>query len=291
MSNTLGSRDLQPYAYLPDNILHTTAPVIIANDYDGMTGKTGSLPNEGSAVEGAMGLLLATAGIPRFNIASSVILSAWRKTEAVAGSFDSLGTVRDQLPPEDYDAFRSEYLANKAGVALMYPDADDYFVRLNTPPAIPNFTLTYGKQDWQKLKTRTAGVPGHVEITSQREKGPVIDSMRGADGTYDFVALNAAHEIVALVHGESMTLVDDKPSSFNRLPVGCRGIYLQRSGETRKASQVGTVDPDQVDTIHDLDGITVTDEMRPSYDAETAGRMLSVVTFVPVASYALRFAT
>lgn len=294
MKNIAETSALQDYPMLPASLPEVTVPMAFANDYDGMLGETGRLPRGDEPVKGAMGLLLETAASGGFNLPQSTVLGVWRAAEESGGSFDALGTVKQNLSPDQFEEFCEQYRSNKPGVDLLYPDARPYLDALNSDPAVPNLALTYGDPAWQGLKTATADIPGHVEITAQKKKGPVIEGWRGQSGTFDLVATDSDSEPLALVRAESVTLVDDKPTSFDALPVDCQGVYLERWGETRKASQAGTVNPDQVRTMHGLDELQamIESKLRPDHEAALspeAAELLSRATqFIPVASFALR---
>ena len=276
---------LQTYACLPADILFVDAPIVYANDYDGVLGKTGELPKEGSTeTDGAMGLLLAVVGSGKYPIGSGVIVEAWRHANDSGGSFDTLGYVEDNLPEEYHERLYEEYRANQYGIPLLYPDALPYLDGLNAN-IIANFTLTHGSIPWQTLKTVTSGIPGHVEITRQKKKGPVISDMRTESGTFDFVATTDSGEPLAVVCTKKVRLADDKAVSHEESPDGCDGYLVERLGETKKKSQKGTVDSLRVSTIHSLGEITITGDMRPTLDARGAAIMGYVTRYVPLASF------
>lgn len=284
--NTLLSSQAEDYRAVPEDIVHVHAPLAVANDYDSTLGVTGRLPSaERAEVEGAMGLLLEVASSDSFRGCRQKVIDAWQAAEDSGGSFDSLSYIESLLPPEAREQFRRAYEDNAPGIPLLYPDSESYLAILNQAPAVPNFTLTYGNQAWQELKTRTSRIPGHIEVTSRKKKGPVLESMRSEDGTFQLVAADEANRPVAIVHAASMLLVDDKPTSFDGLPDDCSGVLIDR-GEGRRKSQEGTIDPGRITVVRSLAEISIPPVLRPAYGSATTETIQRASRFVPLGSFA-----
>jgi hypothetical protein len=291
MTRTYETPTNQVDTRLTADVMHVNVPAIIQNDYDGTLGITGRLPQDGRSVEGAIGLLLSIAASDDFALHPTIILDAWEAAEDSVGSFDSLGLVKQHLSDEAYQMFCARYAANETGIDLLYPDARRYLNELNRDFAVPNNTLTYGNRDWQLAKTSAARVPGHVEITSRKHKGPVIEEMRGPEGTFDFAATTTDNKLVAIIHARKAILIDDKPTSFEDLPEDCSGILMDRL-EGTKQSKVGSVNSGQVATVHSFDeiaGLSKTFgvyDKHPKLDMQSRRIMRVVTKYMPLASFA-----
>ncbi|HEX8226848.1 MAG TPA: hypothetical protein VF572_03180 [Candidatus Saccharimonadales bacterium] len=270
---------------LPEDIFTYETPVAVRTDYDATQGITGIRPETpDEPVSGAMGLLLSVLTDEPFNLDRSAITGPWHEKEEKGDSFDPYATVEDLLPAAAFAEFRRRFAANEAGHELLYADTLPYLSKLGDA-LIPNDTLTWGRYDYQVDKITAARVPGHVEITSQKKKGKVINDMR-VGKVYPIVALDDDDRPMALVNARSVILVDDKAASFEHLPGDCKGKLLTRPGEERKKSQAGTVDHNQVKTITGLDSFEITPDMRPDFSRRQSVVMRAAKKYVPLKTYA-----
>ena len=123
------------------------------------------------------------------------------------------------------------------------------------------------------------------EIIRTPPKGPYIANWRGPTGTFDFLGLSEDDTPLAIYHTESVTLVDDKPRSFQGLPEDCKKVLIRRPGEPALLNQGGDQPPD-LTIVRTLDELGVREAMivpKHEHDLDIAKR-LKVVKFVPLSS-------
>lgn len=167
--------------------------------------------------------------------------------EASGGSFDLVETIKERVDEPEWRAIRSYFFEASNGATFLYNGARELMTWLQTRK-VPFAIITYGGEEWQCLKQRTARlerVPMIVVDTSA--KGKIIDSWRDSDGLFrlpvEHVALPpSAHRIV---------LVDDKAVAFQGMPEGSVGIQVV-IGEKPPSIQQGDL-PSGVRVAHGLD--------------------------------------
>lgn len=189
------------------------------------------------------------------NVASiqpAVIHEARRKTEQSGGSFDTARFIIDELARTkssvSWQVVCDEMLRLARTRDMLEPYARELLQLLEARGESFGI-LTYGGQQWQRLKLASAGI-GDVPyiITSQRSKGLVLASWQQDDGTFVIPGELAGRPLCAA----NLVLIDDKVVSFTDIPVGVRGIRIVWPGRPQLVSQGGSLPKNvvEVEGVH-----------------------------------------
>lgn len=190
--------------------------------------------------------------------------AARQKMEAIGGSFNVLGYLRDvaKINQAAHDRVTQSFLERARSMRhqLLEPGAEELFQYLKTQ-AIPYAIISYGNPGWQRLKIRAAGcgeVPTH--ITSYPEKGMLITDWHDKLGGHFAVPANIAGSTTDLLVDE-VVLVDDKARAFHGLPAYARGYWVHSLSGELLPSQQGSV-PKRVTTVRGLPSLIQTEQLR-----------------------------
>lgn len=198
----------------------------------------------------------------------------------------------------DFDAICRDFVGNPDANGILYDtpgdDAGQLLRELQASPAIPSFLSTSAASvPWQRMKVQAIGWRGYTEIIpavyatdrasgettiKTPPKGPFIESLRGPDGTYDFVGVTADNEPTCLVSARSVPLVDDKIVSFHGLPADCGAVVVRRPDEPILSSQSGEL-PEELSAtyLHRLGQLSIA--RSPMYERQPFA--VPTVAFVP----------
>lgn len=181
------------------------------------------------------------------------------RTEESAGSFDTASWTIAELAqrdmPEKWDDIKTGFLRRvheklQAGDdSLFMPGAEDFFRELRQKN-LPFGIITYGGEEWQRLKLVGLGLDQlPVLITAQKDKGKLIGEWERHDGFHIPKTLSPSDRLLL---AERVVLVDDKATSFQSLPADARGFHV-RSGDLLP-SQRGKLPP-SVEPVNGLPGV------------------------------------
>lgn len=209
---------------------------------------------------------------PSYGLDGATILEQQLSTEADGGTYNPTAYLEEHLDPQAFDRLGQVFMGI-SDPTLAYPDAKPLYSALSASPGVPHHMLTFGTTAaghpslWQGMKAPHSQFDGYVEITSQPDKGPHIETMRGPSGTFDYFGLDELGQPIAVYHAASVVLVDDKALAHTHLPQDCRGYLLMRPEEPRLPSQ-GTEVPanvaDRVQIVRKLSSIVTDHEVRPN---------------------------
>lgn len=141
--------------------------------------------------------------------------------EKSQGSFDGMTAIRGLLPGAGEDRFMrgviSDFLAAAQDHSYLYDGAKE-LVEFLHERGVPWGILTFGGQEWQKLKLQVTGLDRFPHlITDQRMKAKLLKEW-----------LRSERMPVRLGSGyvTDIVLVDDKLVSFQELPQNAYGILV-----------------------------------------------------------------
>lgn len=212
--------------------------------------------------------LMDIAVDPYFGVDARQMSAVQEQTEADGGTYSPIDYLVQTLPEDKFAKLGQEFLDSEVPGGI-YEDAVPLYVDLHTGQRIPNIYMTYGVSNlWQAMKALRSGYTGYVAITPTSDKGPNIESGRGPQGTFDYVAVDETGSPVAIYHAQRRVLIDDKVKAHKNLPPDCRGYVLIRPDEPRLPSQKGDV-PANVQAISSL-GEVAFDRTVDTYGCNTA---------------------
>ena len=201
------------------------------------------------------------------NAASAVLIQAskevgvdpsgWQQAEAAtvaAGkSFLPFGYLAAMYPAPVLDALKQHFLVLATQAKLLYDDAWPLLTALDDRH-IPTMILTYGENDFQRLKLEATQLHKYEYIISDiPHKGGLIAEWRRGEGYLPPGWPDGSE-------ARHVLLVDDKAIAFAGLPDDCRGAWLQRPDEPMLPSQLGEI-PSTVTDIASLgDCLTLLDD-------------------------------
>src|SRR5665213_322603 len=164
--------------------------------------------------------------------------SGWQQAEAetvAAGkSFLPFSYLSSLYPEPVLDALKQHFLALATQTNLLYDDALPLLAALSERH-VPAMILTYGENDFQRLKLEATGLHTYEYIISDiPHKGGLIAGWRRAENYLPPGRPDSSQALRVL-------LVDDKAIAFAGLPDDCRGAWLQRPDEPMLPSQLGEV--------------------------------------------------
>jgi hypothetical protein len=264
---------------------HFEADVILGIDWDGTMGVVSE--NLGRLKEGA-----ADYGVPPEAIEAS-------KAEAQAhdGFFDPLANVERLLDDEQFTQFGDGFIGDGRGRATLYHDAGDLLVRAEEVTA-PIIGLTHGKNPlWQFTKVRRGleearrinGARGYLYtevMTGPKEKGPHTADWQAPNGTFDVQGLDENGQTVAVIHGGSVKLADDRNYSHEGLPPApyATGALVKRDDAAESRRKEGIPDhlKDRVRVAHGLGDISVSPIKNPAGNRRTISLPSGIVAFKPL---------
>lgn len=238
-------------------------PEVLILDYD-RTLASVDLPNE---------RLLALVDAAELPVTSQDIREARSETEAQHKSFATFEYLTQRLEetadPTDTTQmwrrqlnriYRQFFLNSDSEELLFYDDAIHFFDRVKRARK-PHFVMTYGTEDWQRLKLESSGYSGGVLITPTAKKSDYMRAMRHEDpeSPYCFKA-NMTHQTTYTI-AQQLCLIDDKPKAFDNFPEDCRGFCIRREDMKPLTADEQQLLPNSVEVIKTLDELTV--------DAET----------------------
>lgn len=230
-------------------------PEVLVLDYD-RTLASVDLPNE------RLLKLVDAAGLP---VSSEDIREARRDAESQHQSFATYEYLSQRLqetadPHDTTQAWRRQltriyrqfFLNSDSEELLFYDDAVHFFDRVKRGNK-PHFLMTYGTEDWQRLKVESSGYSGGVLITPTAKKSDYMRAMRHDDpeSPYCFKA-DMVHSVTYTV-AQQLCLIDDKPKAFDDMPEDCRGFCIRRPDLTPLTPEERDRLPSSVEVISTLD--------------------------------------
>lgn len=251
-------------------------PEVLVLDYD-RTLASVELPTE---------RLLALVDAAQLPVSSDDIRAARSRTEAAGESFATYEYLSSQLqeaarPSDTNQAWRRQltriyrqfFLSSSTEELLFYDDAVHLFDRLKQAGK-PHLLMTYGTEDWQRLKVESSGYSGGVLITPTQKKSDYMRAMRhdDPDSPYRFKASMTLD--VTYTIAKHLCLIDDKPKAFDDLPEDCRGFCIRREGMAPLTLEERERLPDRVQVIQSLDELAVDPHtgLLTAVDAATVAR-------------------
>lgn len=167
-------------------------------------------------------------------------------------SFSMRAFIADQLSKEELEAVEKEYLDAVRTVDLLNPGAREIINALSEQ-GIPFGIVTYGVFEGQTLKLRASQLDRYPHLVTQvREKGELITTWL-KEGKFDIPIELAPDGLVV----EEVILVDDRALSFEGLPAGARGYWLDAPDNP---IQEGSV-PESVRTVRTLDDVMKAEDL------------------------------
>lgn len=148
-----------------------------------------------------------------------------RVAEGHGHSFSAVTTIRSLWPgkvDEFFDRFKKIDHINS-----IYPDAKEFISKLKAQNS-PRLVITYGDIIWQEAKLHLLGLWKEPFIICDIPEKSVLLKQYLKGG---FFSLPTSSGIIT---AKKVTLVDDKLIAFSNMPVGSKGIYLNRSGRVSK---------------------------------------------------------
>jgi hypothetical protein len=163
------------------------------------------------------------------------------------GSAQPFQLIREQLSPDDYREYCNSF--RRHPLPLLYDDAVVLLNTVHEDPVTPNLIVTAAADpEGQAVKVSGSGVISHFEVVPIENdehgiprsgpKGPELAKWIGSQGTFDVVAMDGTN-LLAVLHAETGTLVDDKKSALEQLPPQAKAVHLERLNEKRTKSQAG----------------------------------------------------
>jgi hypothetical protein len=187
------------------------------------------------------------AACQEFGIDTAAMLKEQMLVEANGRSFFPLEYLSKQLKPSKMDKLAESYIRHAKSKSLLYEDVLPFLDKLAKNDTLV-VIVTYGGNDWQKLKLQASLLHSYnYIITDQKNKGLLISSWRRGKK----YVLPLKDDLIA---ADKVILVDDKTSSFESLPFDCIGYLIRRSSDNLLPSQKGSV-PRNVTKIKDLHDI------------------------------------
>jgi hypothetical protein len=199
---------------------------------------------------------LVIQSVAHFDAQLAKELQAEREAHESRGtSFSLRDYIAKHSTQKDVASVEAHYMQAARATDLLNPGALDLLAYLRSMGRSSGFgILTYGSPLDQRMKIRAVpqlkGVP--YLLTQELRKGAQIEAWRRQDGLYripDELGGGCATHIV---------LVDDKPVSFEGLPVDCRGYLVESIFGTGVETLPATIVP-----VTDLYEV-ITAEMAPS---------------------------
>lgn len=167
-----------------------------------------------------------------------------RQTERIGGTFFPLVYLSKLLPSRDVTTIKNRFKEIAKRKSLLYADVLP-FLKCLSARAVPLTIVTYGGNDWQKLKIEASQLHYYSYIiTDQKVKGILIK-------TWYKDKLYIPYPKDTHLSAQKVLLIDDKASSFNMLPKDCYGYLVRRPSEPILPSQKGSV-PANVDIVPGL---------------------------------------
>lgn len=182
------------------------------------------------------------------------------QTEESGGSFDTARWTIVQLTQrnmlEKWHDIKAGFIQRaheklQAGDdSLFMPGAEEFFRQLRDKN-LPFGIITYGGEEWQRMKLAGLGLDQlPLIITDQKDKGKIIAEWERHDGFH--IPTELLPQPDTLLLAERVVLVDDKATSFQSLPDEARGFQV-RSG-VMLPSQRGPL-PHSVEPVDGLLGV------------------------------------
>lgn len=153
------------------------------------------------------------------------------EVEQSGGSFDVFKQLGQMVSEQDFNLIKEGFLDYLKGGSVetdfLMPSAHELIEKLSACDDANWGIVTYGGEEWQKLKLSTAGFENTPSlIIDKLGKGGLIASWRNSDGSFSLppeFGSSSAKEVV---------LIDDKPVEFTGLPEGARGYVVgDRQGD------------------------------------------------------------
>ncbi|MET0779549.1 MAG: hypothetical protein ABWY71_01810, partial [Candidatus Saccharimonadales bacterium] len=230
-------------------------------------------------------------------ISSAQIEASRAEARAHDGFFDPLSDIEQLLSDEQFTQFGDRFIGDGRGRATLYPDAGDLLARAEEV-TMPTIGLTHGKNPlWQFVKVRRGleearlrnGASGYLYtevMTGPKEKGPHIGDWRAPNGTFDLEGLDENGQTVAVIHGGSVELADDRNYSHEGLPPApyATGALVKRDGipESRRLEGIPEHLRDRVRTAQGLGDVCISPIRVPAASRHTMTLPSELVAFRPL---------
>lgn len=148
--------------------------------------------------------------------------------EASGGSFDLASEIRRRVGRDAWHQLQRRFLETHDEAAYLNEGADDLLGFLRDK-GIPHAILTYGGEEWQRLKRRVARLE-HIPmiVVDRKEKGGIISGWMNSDGQFA-VPINGGGQPLLASYA---ILVDDKIEAFMDAPERMFGVWV-RTGRSK----------------------------------------------------------
>ncbi|HEV7454014.1 MAG TPA: hypothetical protein VGO07_02025 [Candidatus Saccharimonadales bacterium] len=252
--------------------------------------------------DGTMGIVsenveLLKGEAARYGVSPAQIEASKAEAKAHDGFFDPLSDVESLLGDDQFTEFGDRFIGDGRGRATLYDDAGDLLVWAEKVTA-PTVGLTHGKNPlWQFVKVRRGleearqknGANGYLYtevMTGPKEKGPHIGDWRAPNGTFPVAGLDENGQTIAVIHGGSVELLDDRSYSHEGLPPAphATGALVKRASapESRRLEGIPEHLRDRVRIVWGLGDISVSPIKVPASRRRTIALPSGIVAFKPL---------